>query len=150
MDRNTHLSMWDDFHAGELGCVPLEKTLAHLTPEQAARRPKLASGEGHSIWQIVNHLILVREVAVAKASGGAPITDAEFKRRDFELPADISQAAWTAALGRLGASQKNVRAVVADGRMEHEQFRSMVPHDSFHIGQIEMLRGFFGTSQISS
>jgi len=150
MDRNTHASMWDDFHAGQLGCVPLEKTLANLTPEQAARRPRLASGEGHSIWQIVNHLILSREVAVAKASGGPSITDAEFKRRDFELPADTSPAAWRIALARLAATQTNVRAVVADGRMPHEHFRSMVPHDSFHIGQIEMLRGFFGISQLAS
>ncbi len=84
-----------------------------------------------------------------QASGGGEPSKAEIAQRDFEEPSNVTPEAWKAAQARLAATHGSVRAAISDGSMGHAHFRSIIPHDSYHLGQIMQLRGCFGIAPLA-
>lgn len=145
MNHASFLKHWDDFWTTGLWCPPLSKAVEGLSAEQAAWKP---SPDRHSIWQLVHHLIFWREQATAVVRAVAPATEAETARRNWEPPAAITEPAWAATRRALEASQLLVRAAILAPGADHDSFIKLIPHDSYHLGQIMQLRAMQGLAPI--
>ena len=156
MEREQLLRMWDELWESGLWAASLSKAVEDLTAQQAAWKPDLPPGEGgrrHSIWQIVNHLMFWREVAVRRTMGGPSPDEREVASRNFDAPApadvrDVTSGNWQAAREKLGESHRLVRAAIADESLSLERFPYVLAHDCYHVGQIMMLRGMQGLKPI--
>ncbi len=127
---------WDEAWEGGLWAVPWKRALEGLTPEQAAWRP--AEGR-HSIWQLVMHVCYWREHELRKLAGET-VPREEIERRNFEAPADTSEAAWQATQDRFAQTQHRLAAAFANEATDLSRIQYLVPHDSYHVGQIMTLR----------
>ncbi|MGE0481406.1 MAG: DinB family protein [Phycisphaerae bacterium] len=145
MDRHELVRTWDEAWQAGLWAAAWPKALADLSGADAARQP--APGR-HSIWQILNHIVFWREVAVSRAGGGASPSDADVARRNFEAPVDHSDAAWKRALARFEESQHAVRSAMLDESKKLDSLAYLAPHDSYHIGQIMYVRALLGKPSI--
>ena len=145
MDRELLIKWWTESWNDGLWAAPWAKAIVGLTPQQAAAQP--APGR-HSIWQIVNHMIFWRENVLAQVAGKPKADAAEVERRNWEMPAQISQAAWDAARERLAQTQRDVAAAFADPGRPVERIAYFLPHDCYHIGQIMYVRAWLGLPSI--
>jgi hypothetical protein len=141
MDRNELKATWDEAWSSGLWAAAWSKSVEGLTPAQAAWRP---APERHSAWQIAEHIAFWREVAVARTAGGAGPSDQEVAQRNFPQPASPTAAAWNAAVERLRKSQELVAAAIGDPARSVDQLKYLVPHDSYHFGQINYVRALQG------
>jgi hypothetical protein len=145
MQRSDLLKFWNDAWTEGLWAAAWSKSIDGLSPQQAAWKP--AAGR-HSIWQIVHHMLFWREDALARLTGkGAPSED-DVARLNFLEPADLTDAAWNATRDRLRRSQEAVAAALADPSKSIERLQYLLPHDSYHIGQINLLRALQGLKPI--
>lgn len=123
-----------------------------LTAAQAAWQP---SPRRHSIWQIVRHVTLWKEGAIA-ALDGRPVDYDEWNRRDW-AEAEGDQTAWERDVARLHRVSGELRARLA--AIEEEEltrriawyarsapprpiatrFLELATHDAYHAGQIQYL-----------
>ena len=60
---------------------------------------------------------------------------------------DHSESAWSAAKSRFLESQTRLAAALTDAMTSDEQFEAIthfLPHDCYHFGQINLIRGMLG------
>jgi len=145
MDRHELLGLWNRHHTENTWVTAWSKSVAGLTPEQAAWKP----GPGrHSIWQLVNHMVFWREYHVARRRGGATLPEDEIARRNWEEPAEVSGDAWAAALGRFESSHAAIAGLIADPEIPFGVHVYPLTHDCYHVGQIMHLRAMQGLAPI--
>lgn len=129
--------------------VNIMDTLTPLTSGQAAAKP---FSHANSIWEIVNHLISWRETILKRMQGDlAPSPENNF----FEPVRDHAEAAWQKTLQQFQSSQyewMNTIDGVDDDWLEvmwepgsqsrYELIQGILQHDSYHLGQIVILKKF--------
>jgi uncharacterized damage-inducible protein DinB len=152
MDRRELVEWWDEAADGAVWWAPWSRAVEGLTAEQAAWKP---APDRHSIWQLVNHMSFWREYLVHRAEGGAPSTEEDLHRQNWQEPAEVSEEAWRAARSRFTESHAKVRAVLANPATppppEPElDLRYLLPHDSYHVGQIMFIRALLGMKPLES
>lgn len=126
----------------------LGEVLSGMTGAMAARRPIPG---GHSIWEIVLHIATWESIALKRVQGeGMNNVPAHV---DWPPVSDTSQAAWLAALENLERGNQALRNAIAgltDQRLQqtvegqqysiYEMLHGVVQHDSYHAGQIALLK----------
>jgi hypothetical protein len=148
MDTELMLKLWDEQSKEGLWAAGWERALGGLSAAQAAWRPTGVSGERHSIWQNVHHVTFWLGVGLKRALRGEGPGKEEVLVRNFEAPAEVSEAAWGAAIDRLRQTRAGVRDAIADTSINAERWPYMLAHDSYHLGQIMMLRGMQGLAPV--
>lgn len=130
----------------------LDDALADITPAEAASRPVAAA---HSIWELVLHVAVWAEVALARLGPEPPTAPAE----DWPSVPMATAADWEAALERLHLSHERLAQAVE--RMDDSALRAIVDlpgprhsvevmlhgvveHGTYHGGQIVLLRRALG------
>ncbi|MDA2913007.1 DinB family protein [Acidobacteriia bacterium AH_259_A11_L15] len=124
------------------------EVLAGVPGAQAARRPL---AQGHSIWEIVEH-IAVWESVVRRRIQGEKIGDLP-PEQDWPPVRDTREAAWRETLNKLRRGHQELRQVVAgfpDDRLPetvpgkdysfYGMLHGVVQHDLYHAGQIVLLK----------
>jgi uncharacterized damage-inducible protein DinB len=152
MDASELAKWWDEARDAGAWYAPWREALEGLTAEEAAWRPAVGR---HSIWDIVNHMTHWRAYFVYRNTGGAPLSEEEVARRNWQPPAEVSEAAWQAARARLAACHAQVRALLADaGRPAPPKpqldLRYLLFHDSYHFGQIMYIRALLGKAALEA
>lgn len=151
-DQDLFLRWWGD--AWEIGnwSAAWSKAVDGLTPEQAAwspmNAPGVAVGERHSIWQIVEHMIFWRENVLARMDGANAPSDPDRATRNFPKIIDRSEAAWSDTLRRFRATHDRITEAVRDRYEVAAPAMWLLPHDSYHIGQVAYLRAMLGLPPI--
>lgn len=145
MQREDLRKFWNDAWNEGLWAAAWSKSVDGLTAQQAAWKP----GPGrHSIWQIVHHMLFWREDALARLEGKAHPPEDEVARLNFLEPAEVSENAWRATVDRFRRSQEAVDKALADSSKSLERLQYLLPHDSYHMGQINLLRALQGIKPI--
>lgn len=135
------------FRGGAWQGPAVAETLAGIDAAAAAARPLAGA---HSIWEIVHHLTVWNEVPRRRLDGERlQNLPAE---RDWPPVADVSEAAWRAALAALEDSHAALHARVldlADSRLDDAVAGSdptvrgmllgVLQHNAYHAGQIAVL-----------
>jgi uncharacterized damage-inducible protein DinB len=144
-ERALLLSFWNAAWSEGLWAAAWSKSIDTLTPAQAAWSP--APGR-HSIWQIVLHMVFWRENELRRFATGQPPSAKEVEELNFPKLPDVSQAAWDRARERLKDTQERIAAVYADTTKDLDRARYLLPHDCYHLGQINYLRAMQGLPPI--
>ncbi|MBL8016812.1 MAG: DinB family protein [Ignavibacteria bacterium] len=121
-------------------------TLKQITAKQAAAK----RGGFNSIWQIVNHMILWRTALIGR------VMDKPVAHPDNNYIAEIkdtSAAAWKDTIKQFERSQKGIMKFLgssedkllekvspSSGYSYFELVMSIVIHDSYHLGQIVLIK----------
>lgn len=121
-------------------------TLKQLTAKQAAAK----TGGLNSIWQIVNHMILWRTALIGRVMD-QPIVYPD--NNYIEEVKNTSAAAWKETIKKFERSQKEITSFLAGSKDEllakvspssgysyFELVMSIVIHDSYHLGQIVLIK----------
>lgn len=145
MERQELAGLYQTAQVEGVWCTPWSRALEGVTAKEATWQP--AAGR-HSIWQIVNHVTFWREYQAARARGGQNLPDAVVSRRNFETPADSSEAAWKAAQARLTAAYEANRQAMLDPATKYDRVEHALVHDNYHFGQIMYLRAMLGKPPI--
>ena len=143
-------AMWDEAWTKGLWAAAWSKSVDGLTPEQAAWQPASAPGvEGtrHSIWQNVEHIIYWRENWLGRL-GGARSTPEQDAAGNFPIIRDASQGAWDDARRRFRETHERIGAALRERGPEADPLMHFLPHDAYHIGQINQIRAMQGLSPI--
>ncbi|REH01136.1 DinB family protein [Flavobacterium aquicola] len=127
--------------------VTLENTLKDVTAEQAYRKinPNL-----NTIWEIVHHLIQWRKNILRRVQGETIITP----DHNYFVPIiDPSEVAWAQSLQTLAKSQESWNAFfeefddadfdkiyVNNNHTYYEHIHGIIQHDTYHLGQIVILK----------
>lgn len=144
-DREFILSQWNAAWTEGLWAAAWSKSIDGLTPQQAAWSP--AAGR-HSIWQIVLHMVFWRENELRRFATGQPPSKEEIAEKNFPKIPEVSQSAWDTARQRLTDTQERIAAVYADPSKDIHRAQYLLPHDSYHVGQINYLRALQGLAPI--
>ena len=145
MDRELLVKWWGESWNEGLWAAAWGKAIDGLTAKQAATQP--APGR-KSIWQIVNHMIFWRENHLAQLAGKPKATEAEVAKRNWEEPAEVTDAAWKATRERFEKTQKELGAAMRDPKTSIERIAYFLPHDCYHMGQINYVRAWLGLKAI--
>ena len=118
-----------------------------VTADQAALRPVAL---GHSIWELVLHIVAWERV-VRRRLGGEAVTGLSAEQ-DFPYVADTSETAWRHALDQLHQGNSQLRIAIRvfpEDRLQEtvpgrdHTFRTMlhgvVQHQAYHAGQASLL-----------
>jgi len=143
--RDFLVAQWDQAWEKGLWAAPWSRVLEGLTPQQAAWKP---APERHSIWQILNHMLFWRGYVVLRLRGGEQLSPDEVSRRNFAEPTRIDEPAWNGMVANFAASHREVRAALADPGIDLSNLAHVAAHDSYHVGQIMMLRSLQGMAVI--
>lgn len=136
-------------HQGEAWHGPcLRELLADVSPAQAAR--KLAP-DAHSIWELVEHIIVWEEI-VRRRLAGEIVIDVP-NEIDFPTVNNASETAWQATLQRLADGNQALRDGIkecADAKLEeivpgmeytnYFMLHGVIQHTLYHAGQIALLK----------
>jgi hypothetical protein len=135
------LSRWmEEAWEGGLWAAPWKRVLEGLSAQQAAWRP----AEGRkSIWELVNHVCFWREHELRKLAG-EEISKEEVHQRNFEPPADTSDGAWQMSRHRFEQTHQRLREAIVQPGTDLARVQYLIPHDSYHVGQIMALRALQG------
>lgn len=144
------LAQMDYTHENGGWFTSVGRALEGLSAAEAAWSPD----EGvNSIWQIVAHLTFWKQIVAGRLEG-APLTGTPIANdATFRLPARRTDDDWQAAVEQLRLAQTRFREQVA-GRADADLDRplsgettplrkliaGMVLHDTYHLGQIILLR----------
>jgi uncharacterized damage-inducible protein DinB len=136
------------FRGGAWHGPAVAEALAGVEAEVAAGRPV---GSAHSIWEIVHHLTVWKDVPRRRLQGER-LVDLP-PERSWPAVADVSAGAWRAALAALEAAHVALHARVlelADGQLDDPVAGSdptvrgmllgVLQHNAYHAGQIVLLR----------
>lgn len=122
--------------------------IGDLSAEQAAARPIPGA---HTIWELVLHLITWTDIVRDRLHSTAPVEATP--EQDWPRVQDTSREAWRDTVERLKEAKRQLATEVAalpDGKFEERvpgrdyplsvMLRGVVEHDSYHGGQIALLR----------
>lgn len=144
--REELLKVWDDAWSKGLWHALWSKALDDLTPQQAAWSP---GPDRHSIWQIVDHMMFWREVAVRRATGrDCDPADDEIKARNFRPTPPPAPRMLQDLRDRFRASHEQVRDAIANPSSDASRLAMLPYHDSYHVGQLMQLRALQGLPPI--
>ena len=143
-DREMLIQMWDEMWNSYTWIPGWNKSFSDLTAKQAAWKP---DPKRNSIWQILNHIAFWRETMVNRLAGKPP-TDEVVAKRNWESPAEPTDAAWREALARLERSHQAIRKALGDEKVPVEKLRYLLPHDAYHLGQVMYVRALQGLPAI--
>ena len=150
MLSNHDIARWcDECWTSEMEMAPWSKAVAGLTAEQAAWKP---AGGHHSIWEIVLHMTYWREYELAKANGKTH-DEEEIARRNWGTIEDVSESAWSGsggAVDRFAELQMQIKTEMEESEAKAEILRCLLTHDTYHMGQIMLLRGLQGLKALDS
>jgi uncharacterized damage-inducible protein DinB len=148
MDNIKYITkLFNDHYGGEPWIdTTIMGTLKALTAKQAAMR----QGKNNSIWQIVNHMISWRKALLGRVKD-KPV---KVPSNNFILPVkDTSTRAWKDTLKKFERSQKEIIVFLnkADESVleiisptsrysYYELVIAILLHDTYHIGQIVLLK----------
>lgn len=126
--------------------ITIMGTLKLISAKQAAAK----MGELNSIWQIVNHMISWREALIAR------VKDKPVAYPDDNYIAEIkiiTPKAWKDTLKKFEKSQKNIISFLnsskesllekispTSGYSYYELVLAILQHDTYHIGQIVLIK----------
>jgi hypothetical protein len=145
MDSELLVKWWNAAWDEGLWAAAWGKSLAGLTAEQAAWKP----GAGrHSIWQNVLHMLFWREHELRLIAGEPRASKEQIAAGNFPEPAEVSAAAWEGAVARLKQTQERIGAALRDPKTDVTRIAYLLPHDCYHFGQINLLRGLQGLASI--
>ncbi|HYF14833.1 MAG TPA: DinB family protein [Phycisphaerales bacterium] len=150
-DRELILTWWNEAWNEGLWAAAWGKSVEGLTAQQAAWRPPSApgvTGERRSIWQIVLHLVFWREASLHKLATGEKPSEEEIARGNFPAITDVSEAAWADAKRRFAESHRRIAEILGDESRDIGRLLYLLPHDAYHIGQINTLRAMQGLKPI--
>jgi uncharacterized damage-inducible protein DinB len=152
-DRAFIRKWWDEAWSEGLWAAAWCKSIEGLTAEQAAWRPPSAPGVAeprHSIWQNVLHMVFWRESWLRRVATGVKPSAEELARGNW--PETTSgERGWAEARARLAETQKRIAGTLADPGLSEEHAATLayfLPHDCYHFGQINMMRGMLGMKAI--
>jgi uncharacterized damage-inducible protein DinB len=147
--RNLITQWWSDAWTEGLWAAAWSKSINDLTPAQAAWQPPASlPGTRHSIWQLALHMIFWRESWLRRVATGQKPSKDELANFNFPTIADPSADAWQATLRRFQSTQENVAEALRSRGPEADPLHYFLPHDCYHFGQINMLRGMQGLKPI--
>jgi hypothetical protein len=147
MQKDELARLWDEALTEGVWYAPWQKALDELTPQQAAWKPQ---PQRHSIWQLVNHIVFWQDYTLRAARGAKPSREEfarERERRNWEEPAEITEAAWADARDRFMASYRAMKDLVVSGVPSDRPLYHLL-HESYHFGQIMYLRAMQGLEPI--
>lgn len=135
--------------------TPLEEALDGVTAPVASWRP---SDDFNSIWQIVNHLTFWTEFVSGRLLGSKPTGKHIDNQMTFGEPGDPgNERGWELTLSRLYLVYRDFRShlerssledmnriVNSAGSSASTMISGCLLHDSYHIGQIVLLRRLQG------
>jgi uncharacterized damage-inducible protein DinB len=134
----------DTFFSGENFWQPsLCELIEPLTFEQALWKP---SPERHSIWELLRHINFWKEYVIASGHG-SELPDT--KSGDWSTPPrDASDIRWKEEIARAKLLEKELSVVISEmGEKIFETtdkpanyIRQILCHDTYHTGQIGLLR----------
>ncbi len=121
-------------------------TLKSITAKQATEKHK----DFNSIWQIVNHMILWRLTLLKRLKDKSVIPP---KNNFISEVKDTSPKAWKETIKKFERSQKNIISFLGKSKDEllkkisptsgysyYELVMAIVIHDTYHLGQIVLLK----------
>jgi len=127
----------------------VREALAGVTAAQAHARP-LANG--HSIWELIEHIAVWESVGRRRLEGDRAAIEIS-STEDWPPPDDTSEAAWEQAKAALDRGHKALREAIArtsDARLDEPILEGMstvyvtmhgvIQHELYHAGQIAMLK----------
>lgn len=128
--------------------VPFSELLEDVTHIQAAARP---IEEGHSIWEIVLHLITAQELIVELVTGEPEVYE---PGDEWPRVTDPSATAWAETVDRFFAGDEQVRETVLfavgesdldaplqeGGSSTYHNLHGYIHHAVYHAGQISTLK----------
>ena len=137
---------------------------AHLAFDEAVRglapelRGKKIKGAPHTIWQLVEHM-RIAQWDILEFSRNANHISPKFPEGYWpELAAPSSDASWKKSTGAFRSDLEDMRRLVADA--DEEELYAQIPHgegqtllreallvadhNSYHLGQLVMLRKLLG------
>jgi hypothetical protein len=127
----------------------LKELLADVTAERAARHPVAGA---HSVWELVLHIEVWTQTALA-ATRGVAMPSMLAADQDFPLVQDASSKAWEAAVSRMFATRDRLSLAMGqfgDDRLTetvpgrrydfYYLFHGVVQHSLYHGGQIALLK----------
>ncbi|MDD5087608.1 MAG: DinB family protein [bacterium] len=140
MEHTFHGPAWH----GPAVCELLKDLPAHV----AAAKP-LANV--HTIWELVLHLAVWKDVARWRLEGNEKVPAGE---ENFPPVTDHSEVSWHKALARLTTAHEQLREAVlaaSDEKLEEEipaggklthfvRLHGVIHHDLYHAGQIALLK----------
>ena len=136
-------------HQGEAWHGPsVREVLEGVSAEQAAARPVDA---GHTIFELVLHMIAWRNVARRRLEGER--VDSLPDKEDFPQVVASGEDGWKQALARLDESFTRLDEAISrfdEGRLQdslpergrsyYTMLHGVIQHDVYHAGQIQLLR----------
>ena len=157
MTKEMILPLFDSRFQKEVAFMPLMDAINDLTAEQASWQP---SNEGHSIWQIVNHLIFWNSLMLNQLQKKPQEQTNVDNDNTFEMPENTSDAAWQKTIEQIHSIFKEMQDAVsqlddsrfdevieADGTTLKFHLGHTATHDSYHIGQITYIRKLQGITR---
>jgi uncharacterized damage-inducible protein DinB len=147
MDRGRLRKLWEEGLDDGLWYAPWSKAIDGLTAAEAAWKP--AEGR-HSIWQLVNHIVFWQDYTLRAARGQKPTREEfakETERRNWEEPAETTEAAWKDARDRFMTSYRAMLDLVEMPEASERPLYHLL-HESYHFGQIMYLRAMQGRAPI--
>lgn len=142
LDMHCHENEW---------FASMNQALHGVTAAEAAWR---SSENSNSIWQIVNHLIFWNEDVIHRIKGTENPYKPENNEETFGNPGNQEdEIRWIQTVQRLNEVMNKLKTVIAD--LEDEKLKTLyaanrysierllsniMMHDSYHIGQIVLLR----------
>ncbi len=150
--QRLHLqTWWNDAWTEGLWSASWSKSIEDLTAAQASWLPQ-HTGRRHSIWQYVLHMIFWRDNClrrVTPATLNQRPTDDDVKRLNFPELTDTSEQAWALTKTRFQESQARIAAAFGDPSIQDIRLLGyLIPHDCYHFGQINMIRGMLNLPAI--
>jgi uncharacterized damage-inducible protein DinB len=132
----------------------LTDLIGDITAEQATARPVRGV---HTIWELVLHIISWNEIVRERIHSATPV-DASAER-DWPKVTDTSADAWRDTVERLKEANRLLAEearVLTDERLDSrvpgrdynvaDMLRGVVEHDTYHGGQIAVLKKALATS----
>lgn len=147
MERERLRKLWEEAMDEGVWYAPWSKAIDGLTAAQAAWKP--AEGR-HSIWQLVNHIVFWQDYTLRAARGQKPTREEfakETERRNWEEPAQVSEAAWKDAREKFLASYRAMVDLAGSPEATERPLYHLL-HESYHFGQIMYLRALQGLAPI--
>ncbi len=133
----------------------LRDLLATVTPDEAIRRPVQG---GHTIYEILHHLLYSAEEATHRLGGRPDQWDEA--RSWVETPDALTEEEWQETIGRYDDTRRAFRdaasglgdaallAADASRPTPYDLVQQLLHHEAFHAGQIAYVRRLHGREAI--